>query len=230
MGGVSVDRSHIRARPFTRSSIKPRLLFPTEEQRREREQRAIAEEEDDDDDDVDEEAITEVDEEALNKKPSKKTFRNDGTTTDELIPPSTVSPTQADVSPLTPTSPSGITTTTRTTRSSAKKEADAAAAAAEGTGNDNHNHSPFDNNDTLRGSQIPPTHEQHHQKKKTSPFNDWKRTKSGIGGGGGDTKSKKGKNKREGDMLEKGVDEGGSSTAPSTGGTAKKVKLARGKA
>ncbi|KAI9884442.1 MAG: hypothetical protein M1823_003767 [Watsoniomyces obsoletus] len=49
---------------LTRSSIKPRLLFPTEEQKREREQRDATAM---DEDVIDEEATTEIDEDALNE-------------------------------------------------------------------------------------------------------------------------------------------------------------------
>lgn len=50
---ITADNTSSRARPFTRSSIKPRLLFPTEEQRQMRNASA---------DYVDEEATTEVEE------------------------------------------------------------------------------------------------------------------------------------------------------------------------
>lgn len=165
---------------------------------------------------MDEEAVTDIDEEALNKKPtSKKSFHN-GDTTTELIPPS-VSPNPPPVSPLTPTSPS-VFTTARTTRSGAKRQAAAATEAAI-----QNNNSPPEDDHAISDPQMP-THERHKKKKISSPFNDWKRTKSGVGEG--DSTSKKRRNKREGEILEKGNEDG----ATTAGTTAKKVKLAEGKA
>ena len=90
-----------RLRPFTRSSIKPRLLFPTEEQRRAR-QAAL--------DNPDEEAITDIEEpHAL-----------DSEMTD--IAPETEEETL--VTPVKPTfSPASPPTTGRTTRAATRKAA-----------------------------------------------------------------------------------------------------------
>ncbi|KAI9792809.1 MAG: hypothetical protein M1816_001541 [Peltula sp. TS41687] len=209
---------HARTRPFTRSSIAPRLLFPTEEQRREREQRA---QRGDDEVDVDEEAITDIDEEALNKKPmsATKSFHeeDDDHVATEVNHPTSVSPNDqppTTASPLTPTSPSA-----RTTRSGAKREAVAAKAA----GGQNNHRSPFEQQ---HEHVIPATAQQgprkKNKKKTTSPFNDWQRTKSSFAGKDDESMmsmSKKGKNKRQGETLD-------TDTTSAAGPTAKKMKLA----
>ncbi len=171
--GDSNDDGHTltspRRRPFTRSSIKPRLLFPTEGQKREREQVPQQGGELAVDEDVDDEAMTEIDESLLNppneipKDTSSRTTRNSKPAeARNPAPPITPTTPTHQGPPITPTSPS-FHTTTRTTRSSTRK-----AAVI-------HDTSPFE-----------PEHDRPVSpglaggRNRTSQFAGWKRTKSAM--------------------------------------------------
>ena len=178
LGGMDLDRAGSQpTRPLTRSSIKPRLLFPTEGQQRERELNIHGEEEEDQD--ADEEAITDIDENALNRSMVETLTDNEA---DEhidngtLAPPTALPVTPSAGSPLTPASASAVMT--RTTRSSTRK-------ASKG------HQSPLAKVRDRRSPRV-----MKHKGDKVSPFDEWRRTKSSM------EVLKKGKNKRVGDTLE----------------------------
>ena len=144
------------ARPLTRSSIKPRLLFPTEQQKRAREQKnnqpsSMQE--------ADEEAITDIDDAAQVPLPSSDIEGSDlddppHLSADHAEAPSPTTPT-GDA--LTPSSPPTARATRARVRSAALSSSPLAHAEPE---------------DIL------------HRGKKVSPFDGWPRTKPGTGAAG----------------------------------------------
>lgn len=169
-------------RPFTRSSIKPRLLFPTEEQRREREEGA-------DTMDVDEEAITDIDEHALDPNrpvtvhsndpileyfpnPLWKPIRHPSTSSFQAsadnngMPKTPSTPVTPLVSPLTPhfvTAHTTRSTTSCMTRSSTKKATEEI--------------SPSEETPSRQAASAPQPAK---PGKKTRAIAGWKRTKANV--------------------------------------------------
>ncbi|KAI9836335.1 MAG: hypothetical protein M1837_003403 [Sclerophora amabilis] len=175
------DRPHHR--PMTRSSIKPRLLFPSADQKQPRHQRrdpskqankakeAIeAIEESDVDESNEEEALTDIDE--LAQPLSTDGNHNEDSTmvdaADVLLPVSPVTPADQN---FTTTSPPATIRHTRATAKKATVESPSSATELE--------------------KLTPPMPK---RGKKSSPFDGWQRTKPGLG----DTHKK-----REGDEIEK---------------------------
>ncbi|KAF2145156.1 uncharacterized protein K452DRAFT_306078 [Aplosporella prunicola CBS 121167] len=182
-------------RPLTRSTIKPRLLFPTDEQRKAREIAAAA---------AEEEATTDVEGPARKPTPRKRFSVTSGPhvpaieqhkTQPEAAPfasvpqITTTAATPAkqrfrDIGPTTPP-PSG-----RATRSTAKKEAEAAAV--------------HDALDVDEGEEDAPSPSKTREspakpKKKRSPFDNWRRSKSSLPSSRGSPN----RLKRRGETLEK---------------------------
>lgn len=167
-----------RLRPFTRSSIKPRLLFPTAAQRQERGLPV----------DEDEEAITDI--EDLPPLP------NDSEMTD-VGPEETEEEEQAVTTPVnhsfsTPTTPP---VTGHATRSSTKK-AELGYSSPMGP-------EPESEPDPLEPPQAPEPVTRR-RGKKLSPFDGWQRIKASTSTTSGPSKGRK----RGGDVLEKGTGTG----------------------
>ncbi|KAL8995291.1 MAG: hypothetical protein Q9169_004935 [Polycauliona sp. 2 TL-2023] len=146
-----------RLRPFTRSSVKPRLLFPTEKQRRERE---LAEEE----------ALTEIeDDDPMGKKEKK---------------------------PITPIKQSFAAPATPPTTGHATRSATKIAAIHNGA------NFPFGLSAPEVAIEGLPSSGERRPRKKTSPFDNWQRTKSGSSSSGHGKGKKRGVEQMDGAEVE----------------------------
>lgn len=134
-------------RPFTRSSIKPRLLFPNEDQRRERELAA---------DEVDEEAVTDI--EIPVPSPARKR---------RAKPDEAVTPIKQSFHPATPPS-------TERVKKGRKKDVIGLSHAPDTMDADEPTETAAVNHreEVLQTAPLPST-----RGKKTSPFDSWRRVK-----------------------------------------------------
>jgi hypothetical protein len=156
----------------TRSSIKPRLLFPTKEQIRARETRGHENVADEDqhmvheDEEVDEEAVTDIDESRITK--SQEIQAEDSEMTDAF---DVETETEADAHPGTP-------------KRNLKDDDPFSSPPASGTRSGRGGIGKVKSSLHIDGDSSPPGGQNIHMtRSKGNPFDSWKRTKGGLSSG-----------------------------------------------
>jgi hypothetical protein len=176
------DNNNPGSPPRTRSSIKPRLLFPTKEQAQARETRNQEKIADEDhvigENEVDEEAVTDIDEKRITK--SQEILETEDSEMTDVFDVETEIETEVETEPATPGRKPKVDSFNSPPASGTRSVTRSGARKAKPS-------PPIDGGPPIESQSV------HMTRSKGTAFDSWKRTKGGLGSGRA--------RKREGDAV-----------------------------